>query len=348
MADILRNTHKLIAEKIAQELHFSTKNTRIFLDGSIGPDSHADFPHATGKDKKILRRIDEARALYFLNDEYAYGELGNALHYIQDKWFDNVPAEDNEIALTDDELFLNSIRKLPKPQKSLEQYLKIANTLLTVKNLGIEAWFNHSWGIWHKDYSSCIYVFADIVEMMLPTIQPNTSITNNKENLKHYVQSEDFKKATKDGFLASIKTNYLHPKVAGYSAAMYHLALLSPPANHNQTKEDLQITYRLSLEIARYTLAQTTIFKYKDSWTDKTIRNTNIPLALLAPQYHVLIPKPVDEVTEERRKNFSNDASNFLKEWQDTEQALSTLKQRSEKWKILLSGLMEMLKPDSH
>jgi len=107
---------------------------------------------------------------------------------------------------------------------------------------------NHSWGIWHKDYSSCIYVFADIVEIMLPTLQPDSSITGDKENLKKYVRTETFNKATREGFLSSIMTNFLYPKLAGYPAAIYFLALISPPpSNIDKAEVNLNIVYRLKL-----------------------------------------------------------------------------------------------------
>ena len=49
---MLRGTHKAFAEKIALELGFSGLNARVFIDGSLGPDSHGDFPHDYGKNAK--------------------------------------------------------------------------------------------------------------------------------------------------------------------------------------------------------------------------------------------------------------------------------------------------------
>jgi hypothetical protein len=102
--------HKAITERIAGELGYSGENKQIFVSGSIGPDSHADFPHAVGKNKKILNRIETAQTSYLENDEYAYGELANALHYIQDKWVDDSAVENEATLITDDEEFLESIR----------------------------------------------------------------------------------------------------------------------------------------------------------------------------------------------------------------------------------------------
>jgi hypothetical protein len=335
--------HKAIAERIACELGFSKENTQIFVSGSIGPDSHADFPHATGKNKKILNKIETARTLYLERDDYAYGELGNALHYIQDKWVSDTDVENDAALTADDDLFLESIKLSALSEKIGEEYLEMANTLLNIKNHGIESWFNHSWGIWHRDYSSCIYVFADIVEMMLPTLQPDSSITDDMENLKKYVRSESFNKTTREGFLSSVMTNFLYPKLAGYPAAIYFLALFSPPSIPGNAEVNLNMVYRLSLEIARYTLSPPELFKYQDSWTQRTEKNKQMSLTYVLPQYHVLIPKPVEEVQEERRLSFYDETRSFIEEWPNMVKGFPALKERSEKWKIILSGLVQFL-----
>ena len=314
---MLRTTHKAIAERIASELGFSEENTKIFISGSTGPDSHGDFPHATGHNSKILSKIDTARTLFLQNDEYSYGELANALHYIRDKWTHNPEVETEQVIIFDDEQFLKSVEQLNIPKKVADEYMALANMLLFTKNSGIESWFDHSWGIWHRDYSSCIYVFADILELMLPTLQPDASITSNKENLKAYIKSETFKNATQNGFFASILTNFVYPKLAGYAAAVYSLASISPPADYSSSVVDLNIAYRLSLEIARYTLLPPEQFKYSDSWTNgmKDKNGARMPLTYVLPQYHVLIPKPEDEVHKERLLCFDEDAKSFLTEW---------------------------------
>jgi hypothetical protein len=335
-----------IAEKIAVELGFSEENTEIFVSGSIGPDSHADFPHKTGKDQKILSKIDVARTLFLQNDEYAYGELGNALHYIQDKWVSDESSRGEVALIVSDDLFLESIKQSSLPDEAIEEYLKVADALLTVKNRGIESWFNHSWGIWHKDYASCIYVFTDVVELMLPTLQPDNSIRADSERLKEYVRSKAFENAIKKGFFASVMTNFLYPKLTGYPAAMYFLALLSPPASHGNKKVFFNIVYRLSLEIARNTLVASEFFKFQDSWTHRTETNKQSSLASIVPQYHVLIPKPLDEVQQQRRLGFCDENRLFLEEWPSIEQTLPTLWQRSETWKIILSELVQMLRTE--
>lgn len=218
--------------------------------------------------------------------------------------------------------------------------------LLFTKNSGIESWFDHSWGIWHRDYSSCVYVFADVLELMLPTLQPDAAITSNKETLKAYIKSETFKKATRNGFFASILTNFVYPKLAGYGAAVYCLASINPPANYCNSIVDLNIAYRLSLEIARYTLLPPERFIFSDSWTNgmKDKNGARMPLKFVLQQYHVLIPKSEDEVHKERLLRFDVDANRFLNEWSKIDEASPVFKGRSETWITLFSRLVEMLR----
>ena len=69
-------------------------------------------------------------------------------------------------------------------------------------------------------------------------------------------------------------------------------------------------------------------------------------LSLVIPQYHVLIAKPVNEVHEERRLSYFDQSRIFLDNWTDTEKSLSGSSQHSETWKILILGLVEMLKTE--
>lgn len=338
---MLRDTHKRIAEKIAYDLDFSTENAHIFVVGTLGPDTHGDFPHKTGKNSKILQKIDAARQLFFLNDEYAYGELGNALHYLQDKWVDDVKIADDIELSTDDTTFKDTIRHAQITENLKRDYLSIADILARIKDNGIDAWFNHQWGIWHIDYASCVYVFADIVEMMLPTLQPDSTITSNSTKLSNYVLSDSFKRATKQGLHASIITNFLEPKIEGYAAAMFTLAVINPPTGQGDLEIHLQIAHRLSREIAVYTLANHELFKYQDSWTHKT-NERHLKLGLLKPQYLALIQQPISEVHRERLRRFSDENRIFLDAWPSIQKAMPTIK-RTETWKTILAGLIEIL-----
>lgn len=338
---MLRDTHKAFAEKIAKELGFSEDNTWIFVDGSMGPDTHGDFPHDKGKSSKLLSKLDEARELYHFNDEYAYGELGNAIHYLQDRWVGNSKSE-NQLEIIDDKQLSTIVKQPDILKETTEEYESIIDSLCALRDKGIDQWFDFRWGIWHRDYSSCIFVFADIIELMLPTLQPNQTILSDKKKFKEYVGSEAFRKATKEGFLASIITNYLDPKLQGYPSAMYCLASITPPSKNRNFTVDFNIAYRLSLEIARYTVGKPELFKFQDSWTHKSITKKHMALSLVIPQYHVLIPKPVDEVHAERQWNFYEEKSKFLDEWPNLENKISELK-RSDTWKLLVLELVKML-----
>ena len=342
---MLRATHKIIGEKIAAELRLSEKNTWSFVSGSLGPDSHGDFPHQMRKDRKTLAKIENARTLFLIEDDECYGEIGNALHYIQDKWVHDTKLEET-VSIVEDSLFLQAIAQSTMTEKAIKDYLKIANALLTIKNNGIESWFNHSWGIWHRDFSSCVYVFADILELMLPTLQPDPAVIFNKEKLRAYLRSEDFKKSIQDGFIASLKVNFLNPKLSGYPAAIYSLASFAPPSDYCNALIDLNVVYRLSLELTRHTLSPPEHFKYTDSWTQKGKIGINQRMYLdyVLPRYHVLIPKPVGEVHKEREASFEGSRRDFLDNWSSTEKSLKVWKYCSDIWKMLVIELVELLR----
>ncbi len=346
---MLRVTHKVIAERIAAELQLPKSATQLLIEGSVGPDSHANFPHATGKNGIILQKIGKARTFFLENYDECYGELGNALHYIQDKWVSEQTKDEESVVFLDDEIFQRSVAKLSTAKQAMKDYLRIANSLLAVKKKGLDSWFNHSWGFWHRDYASCVFVFTDILELMLPTLKPNFSVTTKKEDVELFVKSDDFKKCAGDAFAVSIRNNFLKPKLAGYPAAVYSLAMTEPPADNRDSTMDLNIAYRLSLEIARHNLLQPEQFKSIDDWTiRKKIGEKPINLAWILPQYHVLIPKPVEVVQAERNMIFEEERKAFLRDWPYYEKSLSGLKYHSDVWKILLTGLAELLKRDAN
>ena len=339
---MLRSIHKIIAEKISTTLGFSIHDAYIFVDGTLGPDTHGDFPHKIGKNRKILYKLDEARQLFFFRDEYAYGELGNALHYIQDKWVDDVTILNETPLITEDSALIEKINQSQMTLDLKKKYLNIANILHKIGNNGIDDWFDHEWGIWHTDYASCVFVFADIVEMMLPTLQPDITITSDTAKLKKYVCSDAFKHATGVGFFASLTTNYLDPKIRGYTAAIFALSLIEPPTNESNIEINFHLVYKLTQEIARYTVAKPEQFKYQDNWTHKT-NTQRVKLGLLIPQYLTLIQEPIVEVHEKRLKSFFDEKKKFLDQWPSIQKAMPQI-QRTETWKIVLSGLMDQLR----
>jgi len=83
---MLEATHRRIAREIAKTLGLSDREANLLETGSVGPDSWADFPHHKGKEREIAKSILEARRLYIQDDDECFACLGNALHYIADKW----------------------------------------------------------------------------------------------------------------------------------------------------------------------------------------------------------------------------------------------------------------------
>ncbi len=338
--------HRTLAERIGAELKLPEEELGIFIDGSVGPDSWGNFPHEKGKDRSILSKIDAARNLFLLNDIYCYGELGNALHYLQDKWTHQITAVDKIELIEDDTLFPQTIIETNMPKKTVEEYLRIADFLALIKSRGIESVFEHDWGVWQVDYPSCIYLFADILELMMPTICPEVAQTKNMENWGKYVESPAFSKAVKDGFFYSVKTNFLIPKLSGYPAAVFCLVTTEPPYRGRNANIDLNIAYRLSREIAKITLKPAKLLKYDDAWNQKNLHTNNhqYRLTSVTSQYHILIKRPVKEVQDERAKEFNQEEKNFLQTWPIIKDDLPNLKTRSETWKILLKGLVELIK----
>jgi len=346
MVYLLPINHRIMAEKIAAELDLSPADTQSLVSGSLGPDSHADFPHATGKDGKILYNLDNARALFLENDDYCYGELGNALHYIQDKWSNNNEAE-KTVALVSDEALLKHINQSETMNDTQKNYLETVNMLLKIKKSGIESWFNHSWGFFHRDFSSCIYLFADILELMLPSMKPEIS-TDDTESVKAHIQSEAFKTSIKDGLIFSVKNNFLKPKLSGYPAAVYLLALTKPPAKCSDALVNLNIAFRLSLELARLTLLKPERFQFVDNWTQRgKLVGKKIGIINLLPQYHVLIPQPAKEVYKTRKAHFDEERKRFLANWAQVKHQSPTLGYHSEIWKLLLTIIVDLLNQDN-
>jgi len=83
---LLENTHRSLAKRIGAELALSEKQTNLLISGSINPDAWVNFPHHFGKNAEILSTIISARKQFLSNDDKCYAELGNALHYIEDRW----------------------------------------------------------------------------------------------------------------------------------------------------------------------------------------------------------------------------------------------------------------------
>jgi len=337
---LLGINHKIIGEKIAAELKFSPEATKLFLSGITGPDSHGDFPHFKGKDGKILYSIDEARTLFLENDDYCYCELGNALHYIQDKW-SNEQTNERFVKISD-ELLLKQISKSDLTNGTKKNYLQKIALLSKIKNNGIDSWFNPSWGFFHKDFASCVYVFVDVLELTLPKIKPEIYGAEIAE-MKSYLKSENLKTSIKDGLFFSIKENFLKPKLSGYPAAIYLLAKTSPPSEGADLLLNLNIAFRLSLEISKLVLAKPQDLKHSDKWTQKREIGQKIGLGNILPEYHILIIKPLEEIYQKRKAFFEKQVKTFLSEQKKPTHKNPILKHRSEIWDLLFGTVIELL-----
>jgi hypothetical protein len=84
---MLGSTHIKIAQKICEEMKKTEKReVDLLINGSINPDSWANFPHHSGKDDEIAENILSARRLFLKGDDECFYRLGIALHYIADRW----------------------------------------------------------------------------------------------------------------------------------------------------------------------------------------------------------------------------------------------------------------------
>jgi len=344
---LLGITHRAIAEKIAKELGLSQKDTSLLVSGVLGPDTHADFPHATGKDGKILYHLDNARALFLENDDNCYSELGNVLHYIQDKWCSTSETE-KKVSIISDELLLDYINRSEIPDDSRKCWLETINVLKQIREKGIESWFNHSWGFFNKNFSNCVFIFTDVLENMLPTMKPEIPL-GDTEKIKIYIQSEAFKASISDGLIYSIKNNFLKPKISGYPGAMSMLVLINPPPQSLDVIINVNVAFRLSMEIARLTLSKAEYFKFVDDWTQRgEFVGGKIGLTYVMPNLLVLIRKPVGQVYKERKARFEEEVRLFLEEWSEIKDQLPVVKTHSEVWKILLTKIVELLSQDEY
>jgi hypothetical protein len=128
---MLERTHARIARRIAQELNLSKEHGDLLESGSVRPDSYIAFPHHEGKDILIYADILDARALLLNNDDEAFVKLGEALHFIADKWTlkpridikhlqyeSDIESKD----IQDNNQFIKEIQQSIIPSKSKEYY----------------------------------------------------------------------------------------------------------------------------------------------------------------------------------------------------------------------------------
>lgn len=84
--DVLGETHNLIAENIARELHLDKRSKDLLTRGSLAPDILRDHPHHTGNEYNIISHLANAVRYFQEGNDECYVELGKAMHCIQDRW----------------------------------------------------------------------------------------------------------------------------------------------------------------------------------------------------------------------------------------------------------------------
>jgi len=331
---LLENSHRAIADAIGSELKLHVKEKNLLIVGSINPDSWGDFPHHTGKEYEILAKIFKARDLHLKNDDECFAELGNALHYLEDHWTLRPRTAEkhteweysiDKSPLLDDDAFLNAIDEATMPQKAIDAYKKLADSLIKIKNEGLESWFDPSWGIWHKRYEWMVESYVSLVEIFTRAMIEEVGTASQWVRLMGddiYV-NESYPKFHESSFEEYIDQRFLDPIVSGYQAGVWSLASLSRPSSWSSPAIDLNFAFRICLEVSRYTLVPAQTIKEDDDWSvprvsanekghylkgvkqmpdDFFVPSISGPKAPSTPNWAV-ISKPIHKVSEERRSN---------------------------------------------
>ena len=153
---MLEETHKRIAEKIAQELKIEDRNKQLLVEGSVAPDLFGDFPHHKGKELKIYGHIFDAVYSYQEDDDECYYDLGKALHYIQDGWtarpgtpqgHTRWEQQINDFKILDNIALEDHIKKAAFPTKAIEAYVGLLKKVVR----GID-------GVIPKEYESVPFI----------------------------------------------------------------------------------------------------------------------------------------------------------------------------------------------
>ena len=135
---MFEKTHARIAREIARELKLSGEQSDLLESGSTRPDSYIEFPHHKGKEDVIFADIIDARALFLNNDDEAFVKLGEACHFIADKWtlkpridVKHFQYEDSieSCSFQDDSQFTQEIEQSVIPSKSKVYYKDLTNAI---------------------------------------------------------------------------------------------------------------------------------------------------------------------------------------------------------------------------
>lgn len=277
---MLGSTHQLIAEKIGSDLGLSERNIKLLVVGSMSPDSWADFPHHSGKDMEISRKLASARNMFLKDDDECYVELGIALHYLEDRWTlrprlaEKHTDWENQIdisPLLDDLALLKSVDESAIPQKAIDQYKMLFDSLIKIRKEGIESVFDPEWGFW-LDYDTCIGMLVGTLEqinleMIKRNVLPHQCADKsfcricNQKLLDFYNQE-----GHDSGMRKYVDANFVVPVVSGYQAAILWLAKWDRESTWSTPIIDINIAYRICMEISRYTLTAPKDLKVETEW----------------------------------------------------------------------------------
>jgi len=232
---MLGETHRRIAREIAKALNLNEREASLLEVGSVGPDSWANFPHHEGKECEIAANILVARKLYVQDDDECFARLGNALHYIQDRWTMRPRLSDkhtkweesiNLAPILDDSQLENAIKQALLPTKAEKAYLSfledIAKGLVIIPNEALK----------QKWESAGFYYIENIPCLPKPPYE-----------LPFKISSE-----------------YLRP----FGAKVICYALQNRPTTWSTPTLDLNVAYRICLEVARNVFSQE---HEKEEWT---------------------------------------------------------------------------------
>ncbi len=327
---LLQKTHIAIAKQIGKELKLKEKETKLLEIGSTTPDSWGDFPHHTRKDNEILKRIANSRNMFLAGDDECYSELGIGLHYLQDRWTLRPRTADThtrwEIAiaqspLLDDLHLIENLKQSDLPIKAIDEYTKLYNLLIRIKNNGIQSVYDFSYAYWKK---------LDGISTSLTMLKFEADSRKREERVDALIEEE-----------------YLKPGIEGCQAALIQFILTNRPSSWSNPILDLNIAYRMSLEVARYTLIAVKQLGKEDPWNIKSHSENEKHVGLveklgfLALSQFELIPRPT--VAEKKMRKEYFDRAKAEREQQKLEDEKKRLQSEKEQLERRRQARLEQL-----
>jgi len=245
---MLEATHRKIAKDIAKVLKLNERKANLLEIGSVNPDSWADFPHHFGKEDEISEAILKARRLFLEIDDECFSTLGNALHYIADRWTlrprlgDKHTQWENAISfaqILDDQQLEEEIKKPCMPTKAEQAYLVFLDVLRG--------------GVFHPSIPGekivkCDYDRRGTCAGCMQTVQCILSAEKRVlRSLRH--EFDPFKSAR------------------GLGVKVINYALQARPTTWSSPILDLNLAYRICLEVTRNVFSKE---HDKKDWLEET------------------------------------------------------------------------------